>query len=147
MASKRKRFCPLDYEHVCVTPLQDGLNDVRVHVTNRDKLRSLGEWIDTSCENMKDFLTELGAFTSQETRALSLMESYRDILVGSFPPESFQLLPGVKLRSRRNKRRENEIENGSDEEDSEDSEDVNEEPETNSEGESEKEDDLALLEN
>lgn len=123
MSSKRKRFCPLDYEHVRVTPFQDGLNNSRVQATKRYKLRSLDEWIDTSCEDMKDLLTSLGAFTSQEAKARSLMQTYRDILVDSFPPETFQLLPAVKQRSLRDKRRDNEMDPSSEEEDSEDADD------------------------
>lgn len=101
--SKKRAFCPLDYEHVSVVPTPDGLNNARVQVTKRYKLRSVREWIEVACEEMKDEFRILKTWTTQPEKAQLALDSYRAALESSFDEAAYKLEMPAEQRSRRDK--------------------------------------------
>lgn len=100
--TKRKEFCPVDYEHVRAMPTLDGQNAFKTVVTKKYKLGSLDEWINVTCEDMKDFLNKLDALQKQPIKAHKLLQDFRDVIRNSYPKEVFQLPMGKKLLSKNN---------------------------------------------
>jgi hypothetical protein len=90
-------FCSLDYEHVRVVPSNDGLNNSRSRSTRKYKLRSIGEWINETCEDMNDFLSQIKA---NPKKSKSLGQDFRALLENAFSKSVKELLPEPKSISK-----------------------------------------------